>query len=949
MMGRFRCALMVSILVLVGLIANSASFAQGEVWPTYLYDARNSGRCPYIGPNGPFLGWTYPGTYANGITIATDGSLRFTTGINQRAYALHPDGTFMWSFYTGSQMQCSPAIATDNSIVFQGDDGPTYRVDAGGDMVWSYDGTGGAGWWITSPVISDELNLVFVLQRVGGAGTLHAIRMSGLNQGAAVWTQIFSNNVRFEVTSPAFDGDTVYVTGFDTNVNTGALLAVEASTGTVKWTYPPCGIIDDITKSSPSVSENGEFIYFGDDGDAVNEAVLYCVASDGTLAWSWDSPIADAGILNAPAIGTDGTLYVVDTKANLFAIASDGTLKWSVSLIEGVDFTEANAIIDGIGTIYITTNGGLVFAVSPFGHIVWAYRIGDYHMSTLLSPGSIGTDGTLYFSTRAWDTVYTMGSGCWVTNATLTPQCGSSATIFEFTVDCVFPATMGTLQTVQVYLDDGVTVVDLSLGGGTTWTGTVSSLAEGPYQYYIYYETWGGFSGTIPAAGWLPGMDVDNTAPVSQCWTNYRCWSGSPIEVGFMASDYFTDVTNVSLWYRRTPDCEGQKWWGDWTLLTSTNATIGVFILPWSLEGRIEFLTIAEDCANIEAKSTADCWTKYDDTAPVTTVTSPSNRWGGPGWEAPIRIDYDVDESCTYEPDVQLWYRYDGGNWTYDQMEEGSGRQGYFNFNPSLDGEYTFGCVTIDNCGNSEGTPSTIYVLIYDTTPPVSEVVDAPECDTDGTFNVGFMATDASISPNVSGVGYVWLYYQYEGGAWLYYGQRYCSCADTVSDTFSFTAPLGDGVYGFYVVARDCCGNTEAYPDASTPPDMETIVDTVAPRSRAIATGMTNSPLIYVNYEASDETSGVDTVQLYWNLDGGAWTLYAGPGDIQAGPTGTFPFEYNPPDVGVLGFYTRATDSCGNQEAVPTALTPPDCTTAFDNVPPVSIALDCTSASEGTL
>ncbi|HUT04124.1 MAG TPA: PQQ-binding-like beta-propeller repeat protein [bacterium] len=945
MIGRHRFALTLGVLVLLGLVTSSASFAQGDVWPTYLYDARNSGRCPWVGPNGPFLKWTYPGLHGSSVTIATDGTLRFTSEWPGNAYALNPDSSLRWTYDLGGNWaKCAPAIASDSSIIAQSRGASVYRIDKGGSLVWSYDGTVG-GDPITSPVIADDLNLVFCIEW----DEVHAIYMSGPLQGTAAWTKTFIPQKTFWETSPAFYRDTVYITGRDSG-GSGVLVALDASTGAMKWEFPPGGI-DQVRYSSPSVSEDGEHIYFGDSGDSANEYVLYCVASDGTLGWAWDSPEAGAGILNAPAIGTDGTLYIVDTKANLFAIASGGTLKWSVQLGAGTDLMYASAIIDATGTIYVTGNGGLFFGVSPLGRLCWSYDLG-YDEWTCLSAGSIGTDGTLYFCTYdSPATLYAFHTGSYLTNPAHTPDCGSSATIFEFTVDCSVPPTVATLAAVQAHLDDGTTVVDLHFDSGVTWIGTVSSLAAGPYQYYMSYETWGGITGTYPDTGWLDAMDVDNTPPTSTCWCDSQCFTSSPIEVGFTSSDYFTGVTRVSLWYRRTPDCEGQKWWGDWTYLMSTDSTVGVFSADWSLEGRIEFLTIAEDCANIEAKSTADCWTKYDDTVPVTYVTSQSSCWGGPTYPAPIRVDYDVDESCTYEPDVELWYQYDGGSWTYDQKEEGSGSEGYFNFIPTLDGEYTFGCVTTDNCGNDEGTPSTTKVVIYDTTPPTSVVTDAPTCDSDGTFDVDVAANDPSISPNMSGIEWVALYYQYNGGGWHFYGWNYYGCVEDVSDTIQFVASLGDGTYGFTTAARDCCNNTEAYPGASTPADMETIVDTTSPRSRAISPDMENDPnTILVDYVASDETSGVDYVKLYYNLDGDAWHPYIGAGNTQAGETGTFPFAVpGPGSNGVYGFYTVAYDNCGNEETLPVDETPPDCSTVYDDIKPLSWPLTCTDASQGTL
>nr|HDM59512.1 hypothetical protein [Bacillota bacterium] len=424
MIGRHRFALTLGILILLGLIASSTPLLAltRDIWPTYLHDGRHSGRSPYVGPNGPFFRWTYPGSDASSVTIATDGTLRFCSE-NSNAYALNPDGTFRWSYGSSSQIWSTPAIATDGSILFECDGGKFYRVDSGGSLIWSWDG--GDGNMAMSPVIADDLNMVFFLYSVSslGNGVLRSLYMSGPNQGTVAWTQSFGGNMEFDKTSPAFDGDTVYVTGTEAvDGLSGVLVALEASTGTVKWTYPPSGTIDGVTYSSPSVSDDREFIYFGDDGDDHNEAVLYCVASDGTLAWAWDSPEAGAGILNAPVIGTDGTLYVVDTEANLFAIASDGTLKWSVELAAGTHLEYANAIIDAAGTIYVTANGGLFFGVSPFGQRCWAYDLG-YGATTWLSPGSIGTAGTLYFSSRTRDTVYAVHTGSYLTNPAYTPDC----------------------------------------------------------------------------------------------------------------------------------------------------------------------------------------------------------------------------------------------------------------------------------------------------------------------------------------------------------------------------------------------------------------------------------------------------------------------------------------------------------------------------------------------
>ena len=123
---------------------------------------------------------------------------------------------------------------------------------------------------------------------------------------------------------------------------------------------------------------------------------------------------------------------------------------------------------------------------------------------------------------------------------------------------------------------------------------------------------------------------------------------------------------------------------------------------------------------------------------------------------------------------------------------------------------------------------------------------------------------------------------------------------------------LADGDHTFRVRATDEAGNTDATPD-----EFSWTQDTVKPVSEASAPATTNETdaTFDVHYEASDERSGLDKVELYASKNGGAYAL--ANTDDSPGGTGTFAFEHD--GDGTYRFYTIATDNAGNDEAVPTA------------------------------
>jgi len=96
-------------------------------------------------------------------------------------------------------------------------------------------------------------------------------------------------------------------------------------------------------------------------------------------------------LVNSPAIGSDGTIYVGSLDNNLYAINPDGTQKWTFAT---GDFVESTPAIGSDGTIYVGSNDFFAFyAINPDGSQKWrAFSTGE----DVTSSPAIGSDGTIY-------------------------------------------------------------------------------------------------------------------------------------------------------------------------------------------------------------------------------------------------------------------------------------------------------------------------------------------------------------------------------------------------------------------------------------------------------------------------------------------------------------------------------------------------------------------------
>jgi hypothetical protein len=339
-----------------------------HIWPMFGHDIRHTGRSPY-GMKGTglqekwrvklagYVTFSTPVIDSNGITyIGSKGP-----GSNGTLHAVYPNGTKKWEFRTNSAIGASPAIKEDGTI-YVASDSKLYSIKTNGTKNWDIKL---GSTIITSPAISDYGTIY-----IGANKKLYAINTNGTIKWSYKTGEVIC-------ASPAIgNSDTIYVSSHD-----GNFYAIN-SNGTLKWSKRIGGYIE--CYSSPAIDNTG-IIYIGG-GDT-----FYAFYPDGEIKWKYTAvyPLFSG----SPTIDYDRTIYT-GSHDSLWAFDQMGNLKWRRSL---GDLGYSSAITNN-NLIYIGANNKLYFISQEgkiFSHLILE---GDkeYDGSSIFSPPSIGSDGTVY-------------------------------------------------------------------------------------------------------------------------------------------------------------------------------------------------------------------------------------------------------------------------------------------------------------------------------------------------------------------------------------------------------------------------------------------------------------------------------------------------------------------------------------------------------------------------
>lgn len=218
--------------------------------------------------------------------IGNDGTIYFGDS-DYYINALYPNnGSVKWRYKTGLVVYSSPAIGVDATVYCGSHDTYLYALYSNnGTLKWRYK----TGHWIrTSPCIAED-GTIYV---VSLDDHLYAINPNG--------TLKWKTNIGEGGTSPTIGQDGIIYCGYS------HLHAIYPNNGSVKWSFDVSSG-RTIQGATPCHSIEG-IIFFGTHIGNDGGGEIIAVNPDGTERWR--KKIANMYIDSAPAIGSDGTIYI---------------------------------------------------------------------------------------------------------------------------------------------------------------------------------------------------------------------------------------------------------------------------------------------------------------------------------------------------------------------------------------------------------------------------------------------------------------------------------------------------------------------------------------------------------------------------------------------------------------------------------------------------------------
>jgi hypothetical protein len=453
---------------------------------------------------------------------------------------------------------------------------------------------------------------------------------------------------------------------------------------------------------------------------------------------------------------------------------------------------------------------------------------------------------------------------------------------------------------------------------------------------YAFYTVATDKAGNVQAAPASPNTTtlVDTAPPASKASAPPYSSSAS-LTVSYTASDTSggSGLAEVDL-YAQAP---GQSAYTKVASDTSGSASGSFAYTAAAGDGSYSFYTVATDKAgNAQAApSSPNATTQLDTVAPSSSASAPASANS-----SPIAVSYTAADNSGGSglAKVDLYAEGPGQSVYAKVASDTSGSSaGSFNFSPAAgDGTYSFYTVATDKAGNAQAAPSSPNATtLLDTVAPSSKAM-APALSNSTSLTIGYTATDAT-----SGVARVDLYAQAPGQSG--YAKVASDTSGSSSGSFSYTAGAGDGTYSFYTVATDKAGNVQATPASA---NATTLLDTVAPSSKASAPAYSSSASLTISYTSSDTSGGSGLAEVDLYAQGPGQSIYTKVASDTSGSTsGSFAYTAASGD-GTYSFYTVATDKAGNVQAAPSS---PNATTQLDTVAPSSSASAPASASSAPI
>lgn len=328
----------------------------------YLYAVRPDGTLRWRAQLPGLPSSTTPAVAADGTVYVHMNGAEGNLVAVERLCAVRPDGTIKWTFLPNgdagsfaSSTQSSPAIGPDGTVYVGSMNTLLCAVTPDGALKWARSPS--ASSITASPAVGPD-GTVYCID---AASTLAAYRPDGTTK----WI-LEADDITGGDGSPAVSDDgTIYVT-----VSGSSLLLAVSPDGVVKWDLP----VGESCVATPALAKDGT-VYVGDDG-------LYAISPGGAVRWHYKPGTLFSSA--PPVVSSDGTVYWRESWS-FHAVRADGTKRWSLEIPapENAGIEPAPAI-GSDGTLYVPQPD--VF--DPSNHYLKAYRSrGDESKLTLTLKG----------------------------------------------------------------------------------------------------------------------------------------------------------------------------------------------------------------------------------------------------------------------------------------------------------------------------------------------------------------------------------------------------------------------------------------------------------------------------------------------------------------------------------------------------------------------------------
>lgn len=356
-----------------------------SAWPDYGGGYANQHRSPFVGPlESPSILWEFDLStlptpeFARGYhqpILLPDGTIVFNTAdsANDQIVALNQDGTLRWHLDDSNLSPWLAADVNDQIYTIRGYyAGPTTTLR-------SVDFDGNHLWLVNLPETEPRQNG----PAVGLDGNVYAANdFSPLTAvtpaGTTAWTSTVDTGY---YVNPAIATDGTIIMG-------GKQLTALNPDGSIFWQHPARTAAGKNPKYlSPAIADDGT-IYAGQ----IAYTNLVALNPDGTERW------ARPDLEGTPAVGPDGTVYVIPESGILYALdPTDGATLWTFATGKTDYYNSEGVTIDVNGNLFVSNQEGLLMSFTLSGDLLWSMDLApDIDGFIGLSAPVLGNDGTLF-------------------------------------------------------------------------------------------------------------------------------------------------------------------------------------------------------------------------------------------------------------------------------------------------------------------------------------------------------------------------------------------------------------------------------------------------------------------------------------------------------------------------------------------------------------------------